>query len=111
MLFQSYLLSSSMLSSKNNMRYSKNKQKTSFSVLMRLYDLKIYKNRLKMKNWSYRYNVNRPRPRHGHKYTKYKMYLSLIVVKCIKQHLRNILSSVHEKVTQHWDWVEKKHCL
>ena len=29
------------------------------------------------------------------------------MVKDIKQHLRNIWSSIHEKVKQHWDWVEK----
>ena len=27
---------------------------------------------------------------------------------CIKQHLSNIWSSIHEKVKQHWGWVEKK---
>ena len=26
---------------------------------------------------------------------------------CIKQHLSNIWSSVHEKFKQHWGWVEK----
>ena len=26
---------------------------------------------------------------------------------CIKQHLSNIWSSIHEKVKQHWAWVEK----
>ena len=36
------------------------------------------------------------------------MCLSIIMVLCIKQHLSNILSSIHEKVKQHWDWVEKK---
>ena len=29
----------------------------------------------------------------------------------IKQHLINIWSSIHEKVKQHWGWVEKKRCL
>ena len=29
-------------------------------------------------------------PRHGHKYTKYKMYLSIMMVTSIKQHLSNI---------------------
>ena len=57
--------------------------------------------RLKMKNRSHRYDIKRPRPRHGHKYTKYKMCLSLMMVTCIKQHLSNILSSVHEKTKQH----------
>ena len=26
---------------------------------------------------------------------------------CIKQYLSNIWSSIHEKVKQHWCWVEK----
>ena len=29
----------------------------------------------------------------------------------IKQHLSNIWSTIHEKVKQHWGWVEKKSCL
>ena len=28
-----------------------------------------------------------------------------------KQHLRNIWNSIHEKVKQHWGWVEKKELL
>ena len=64
--------------------------------------------RLKVKNRIRRYYINRPRPRHGHKYTKYKICLSIIMVLCIEQHLSNICSSIHEKVKQHWGWVEKK---
>ena len=67
--------------------------------------------RLKVKNRIRRYYINRPRPRHGHKYTKYKICLSIIMVLCIEQHLSNICSSIHEKVKQHWGWVEKKHWL
>ena len=52
--------------------------------------------RLKIKNRSQIYVINRPRPRHGHKCTKYKMYLSITMVICIKQHLSNIWSSIHE---------------
>ena len=26
---------------------------------------------------------------------------------CIKQHLSNIWSQIHEKIKQHWGWVEK----
>ena len=54
-----------------------------------------------MKISSYRYDINRHRPRHRHKYTKYKMCLSIIMVICVKQHLSNIWSSIHEKVKQH----------
>ena len=47
--------------------------------------------RLKVKNRSHRYDINRPRPRHEPKYTKYKMYLTLIMMVIrIKQHLSNI---------------------
>ena len=67
--------------------------------------------KLKMKSWSQGYDINRPRPRHGHKYTKYKMCLNIMMVICIKQHLCNIWDSIHEKVKQHWGWVEKKCCL
>ena len=50
---------------------------------------------------------NKPRPRHRHNHTEYKTCLSIMMVICIKQHLRNIWSSIHEKVKQHWGWVEK----
>ena len=36
--------------------------------------------RLKMKIGSHRYDINRTSPRHGHKYTRYKMYLSMMTV-------------------------------
>ena len=52
-----------------------------------------------------------PRLRNGHKYSKYKikcrMCLSKLMVMCIKQHLSNFWSSVHEEIKQHWGWVEK----
>ena len=41
-----------------------------------------------MKNRSHRHDVNRPR--REHKYTKYKMYLSIMMVTSLKQHLSNI---------------------
>ena len=47
------------------------------------------KTRLKIKNRSQIYDINRPRARHEHKYTKYKMYASIITVICNKQHLSN----------------------
>ena len=53
---------------------------------------------LKMKYRSQIYNINRHRTRHGHKYTKYKMYLTIMKRISIKQHLTNIRSSIHEKV-------------
>ena len=60
-----------------------------------------------MKNTSHRYHINRPRPRYRHKYIKYKMWLCIMMTVCIKHHLSNIWSSIHEKVKQHWGWVEK----
>ena len=59
------------------------------------------KMRLKMKNRLHRYDINRPSLRYGHKNTKYKMFLSIMMVICIKQHLSSIRSSIHEKVKQH----------
>ena len=71
----------------------------------------IMKMKMKKKNRSHRYDINRPRSRHGHKYSKYKKCLSMMMLICIKQHLSNIWSSIHEKVKQHWGWVEKKALL
>ena len=34
-----------------------------------------------------------------------------MMVTCIKQQLNNIWSSIHEKVKQHWERVEKKSYL
>ena len=48
------------------------------------------KMRLKMKNRSHRYNIKRLRPRQGPEYTKYKMFLRIMITKFIKQHLSNI---------------------
>ena len=48
------------------------------------------KMKMKMKNRSNRYDINRPRSRHGHRYTRYEKCLSMKMVICIKQHLRNI---------------------
>ena len=31
-----------------------------------------------------------------------------MIVICIKQHLSNIWSSIHEKVKQHWGWFQKR---
>ena len=57
---------------------------------------------------SRRYDKNRSRQIRRH---RYKIYLSIMLVVCIKQHLSNIWSSIHEKVNQNWGWVEKKCCL
>ena len=53
--------------------------------------------------------TNRPSPRHRHKYPKYKMCLSLMTITCIKQHLGNILSSIHEKLSNTESELEKRY--
>ena len=54
----------------------------------------INDNENEAENRLHRYNINRPRirprPRHGDKYIKCKMYLSIMMVICSKQHLSNI---------------------
>ena len=110
MLFEDYLLPSSVLSSKNNRKYCKKCAKNKCVCFNEIMWSIIKKWGLKMKNKSRRYSINRLRPRHGHKYTLY-MCFSMMMVICIEQHLSNSLSSVHKKVKQHWDWVEKKRCL
>ena len=51
-----------------------------------------------MINRSHRCNINNTRPRHGYEYTKYKMYLSMVMVMCKKQHLSDIRSLIYEKI-------------
>ena len=48
------------------------------------------KTRLKNKNRSHKYDIERPRPRNGRRYTKYKIYVNLMMVIWIKRHLSNI---------------------
>ena len=31
----------------------------------------------------------------------------MLMIMCNKQHLKNICSWIHEKVKQHWGWIEK----
>ena len=68
---------------------------------------------MKMKNSSHRYDINRPKS----SYSKCKRSLSMMLLIYIKQQLSNISGSIHEKVKQHWGWVErsvayiKKACL
>ena len=52
--------------------------------------------KIKMKNILQRYNLNRPSSRHGHKYSK--KCLSMTMVICIRQHVRDIWSSIHENL-------------
>ena len=64
--------------------------------------------KMKLKNRSHRYDINRPRSGHEHKYSKYKKGLIMLKLIFTKQHLSNIWSSIHEKVKQHWGWIEKR---
>ena len=88
---------------RNTKRYSQkcSKKSTCFNDVMWSIIMKI---KLKMKTRSQRYNINRPGSRYEHKFTEYKMRLSIMMIICIKQHLSNIWSSVHEKVKQNWSW-------
>ena len=77
--------------------------------------LMVVKMRLKIENRSQRYDINRPMPRHGQKYTNIYVSLQLTVI-WIKQHLSNILSSIHENVKQNWGWkkallIQKELCI
>ena len=74
--FKNYSLSLSILSSKNNRRYSKKCAENKCVCFNELIWLMTMKIRLKMKTRSHRYDINRPRSRHRHKYTKYKMILA-----------------------------------
>ena len=105
--FKNNLLSSSMLSFTSNRTYSKKftKKQVCFNEII----LIIIK--MKMKKRSHRYDINRLTPRHEHKHTKFKMCLSKIELICIKQNLSCIWNSDHEKIKQHWVWVEKERCL
>ena len=40
------------------------------------------KARLEMKNGSQIWHINRPGQRHGHKYSKYKMYIIMVMGTC-----------------------------
>ena len=61
----------------------------------------------KMRNRSNRYDINITRPRQGYEYTKYKIFLSMMMVMCNKQHLSNMWDWIREKFKQHWGWIKK----
>ena len=88
LLFENYSHSSSMLSSKNNRTYSKNKQTKKCVCVLEIIRLIIMKMKMKMKNRSHKCDINRPCSKHGHKYSKYKKCLSMMTLICIKQYLR-----------------------
>ena len=100
-----------MLSSKDNRRYSKKCAKNKCVCFNDVIWSMAMKMRLKMKNRSQGYDINRPRPRMGPNILNIKCVSSAMLIICIKQHLSNVWSSIHEKVKQHWGWVEKKALL
>ena len=61
----------------------------------------MMKMKMKMKNRSHRYDINRPKSRRGHKYSKCKKCVSMIMLLCIKEHLSNTWTWIHENVKQH----------
>ena len=80
-----------MLSSKSNKSFSEKTAKNECFCFNEIRRLMIMKIRLKMKKKAHRYDINRPRPRNRHKFTKYKMYISIMMVVIgIKQLLSNI---------------------
>ena len=96
--------------SKNNRIYFK-KSKVKLVFIYEITRLLVMKMKIKINNRSHTYDINRPRSRDGHKHSKYKKCLNMKMLICIRQHLSNIWSSIHEKVKQHRGWVEKKRCL
>ena len=45
---------------------------------------------MKMKKRSHRYDINGLSSRHGHKHSKYKKCLSIMMLRCMKQHVSDI---------------------
>ena len=57
-------------------------------------------NEVKNEKRTHRYDIYRPRSGSEHKYRSRKG-LSIMMLICVKQHLSNIWSSIHEKIKQH----------
>ena len=89
----------------------KNNQKNMYTCTHDIILLIIIKTKMKMKNKSHIHGINISRSRHGPKYSKYKKFLSIMMLLCIKQHLCNIWRLSCEKVKQYWRWVLKKCCV
>ena len=111
MLFEYYSHSSSTLSSKTIGDILKMKSKNKCFCIHEIKWLIMMEMKMKMKNRSHRRDIKRPTSKHAYKHSTSKKCLSMIMVICIKEHLSNIWSSVHEEIEQHQGWVEKKLCL
>ena len=83
----------------------KKKEKNKCVCIHEIIRLTITKMKMKMKNRSHICDINighrknRPRSRHEHKCTEYKKCVRMMVLACIKQHLSNIWSSIHKKLS------------
>ena len=86
---------------KNILHILKNKQKKKCVCIHEITRLTIMKMNMKMKNRSHRHDINRARLKYGHENSKYRKFLSMMMLICIKQHPSNICSSIHEKVKRH----------
>ena len=76
LLSENYSLSSSTLSSKNNVQILKNVQKKQvFNEIIWLITTNI-----RIKSRSHRSDESRPEARHGYKYTKYKKCISAMML-------------------------------
>ena len=82
----------------------KNKQKNKRVCINGIIWLIIRKMKMKKKKISHKHNINKRSSKHGRKYSKCKKFLSIMKLICIKQHLSNIWSSVHEKATTRLSW-------
>ena len=98
LLFENYLLFSSMLSSKTSIRYSKNVRKNKCEYLNETISwLIILKRSEEIKNRWHRYDINQTSL---NEYAKYKICLSIMMIMCKKQHLSNIWSWIYGTVKQ-----------
>ena len=59
-------------------------------LFIEIIQLIIMKMKMKMNNRSRRYDINKPRSRHEDNCDKYKKFLTMMMLICIKQHLGNI---------------------
>ena len=60
----------------------KNKLKNKCVCFHEIIKLTVMKIKMKMKNRSHRYGTNRTRSSYGHKYSKYKKFLSMMMLTC-----------------------------
>ena len=60
----------------------KNKLKNKCICFHEIIKLTVMKIKMKMKNRSHRYGTNRTRSSYGHKYSKYKKFLSMMMLTC-----------------------------